>query len=83
MASGAFPIVTNIGSNQRWISDGENGFLVPLEDEVFLAEKIIEASQNMDLRKEATRKNMEIITECAEEKRNTSRMIGIYEKAFH
>ena len=83
MASGAFPIVTNIDSNRKWIIDGENGFLVPLENEIFLAEKIIEASQNIDLRKEATRKNIEIIEERAEEKNNTSKIIGIYEKAFN
>jgi glycosyltransferase involved in cell wall biosynthesis len=82
MASGAFPIVTNIDSNKKWIIDGENGFLVPLDNEAFLAEKIIEASRNIDLRKEATRKNIEIIEELAEEKKNTSRMIGIYEKTF-
>ena len=83
MASGAFPIVTNISSNQKWISDGKNGFLIPLENEVFLAGKIIEASQNVDLRKGASRKNIEIIEKRAEEKKNTSRMIRIYEKAFN
>lgn len=83
MASGAFPIVTSISSNKKWVSDGENGFLVPLENEVILAEKIIEAGQNMTLRKDATRKNIEIIEERAEEKKNTSKIIEIYEKAFH
>ncbi len=83
MASGAFPIVTSISSNQKWVSDGENGFLVPLENEVFLAEKIMEARQNIALRKKASQKNIEIIEDRAEEKKNTSKMIGIYEMAFH
>jgi glycosyltransferase involved in cell wall biosynthesis len=82
MASGAFPIVTDIISNQTWILDGQNGYLVPLEDEVFLANKIIDAAKNISLRTEASKKNIQIIEDRAEEKRNTARIISIYEKAF-
>ena len=65
MASGAFPIVTDIPSNREWISDGENGFLVPIEEERFLAEKILEAIRNQDLREGSRDKNFCLIKEKA------------------
>jgi glycosyltransferase involved in cell wall biosynthesis len=82
MAAGAFPVVTNIDSNQRWISNGKNGFLVPVGDEAILAERIVEASKNRELREEARRMNLEIIEERAEERRNTMKTARIYEAAF-
>jgi len=81
MAAGAFPVVTNIDSNQRWISDGRNGFLVPVGDEAALAERIVQAGKNRELREEARRRNVEIIEERAEEKRNTMKTVRIYEAA--
>ena len=65
MASGAFPIVTDIPSNREWISDGENGFLVPLNGEKCLAQKIVEAIRNQDLLKRSRDKNFSLITEKA------------------
>jgi glycosyltransferase involved in cell wall biosynthesis len=65
MASGAFPIVTDIPSNREWISDGENGFLVPIDQERFLAEKIVEAIRNQDLREKSRDKNFYLIKEKA------------------
>ena len=61
MASGAFPIVTDIPSNREWISDGENGFLVSLDEERFLAGKIVEAIRNRDLRERSRDKNFCLI----------------------
>jgi L-malate glycosyltransferase len=57
MASGAFPIVTDIPSNREWISDGENGFLVPTDEERCLGEKILGAIRNRDLRERSMDKN--------------------------
>jgi glycosyltransferase involved in cell wall biosynthesis len=65
MASGAFPIVTDIPSNRDWISNGENGFLVPIDKERFLAEKILEAIRNQDLREGSRDKNFCLIKEKA------------------
>lgn len=41
MACGALCIASDIPANQQWIQDGENGFLVPLNNVNYLAEKII------------------------------------------
>jgi glycosyltransferase involved in cell wall biosynthesis len=65
MASGAFPVVTDIPSNREWISDGENGFLVPLDEERLLAQKILEAIRNQDLIKRSRDKNYCLIKEKA------------------
>jgi len=35
LASGAFPVVTDIPANREWISDGESGFLLPSLDTSF------------------------------------------------
>jgi glycosyltransferase involved in cell wall biosynthesis len=65
MACGAFPIVTDIPSNREWISEGENGFLVPIDEERFLAEKIVEAIRNQDLIERSRHKNFCMIREKA------------------
>jgi glycosyltransferase involved in cell wall biosynthesis len=65
MACGTFPIVTDIPSNREWIADGDNGFLVPLEGEKFLAGKIVEAIRNRDLIERSRDKNSYLIKEKA------------------
>lgn len=65
MGSGAFPVVTDIPSNREWICDAENGFLVPIDEERFLAEKIVEAIRNQDLRERSKDKNFSLIKEKA------------------
>ena len=65
MGTGTFPIVTDIPSNKEWISDGVNGFLVPIDKERFLAEKILEAIRNQDLQVKSRDKNFCLIKEKA------------------
>jgi glycosyltransferase involved in cell wall biosynthesis len=65
MAAGAFPIVTDIPSNREWISDGENGFLVPTDEERVLATRIIEAIRNRPLLERAREKNFHVISQKA------------------
>jgi len=65
MASGAFPIVTDIPSNREWISPGQNGFLVPVNEEKILAEKILKAIRNQDLIERSRDKNFCLIKEKA------------------
>ncbi len=60
MASGAFPIVTNIESNRSLIKNGENGFLVPMDNPKILAEKIVYALEKDTLLEKAKLKNYEI-----------------------
>jgi glycosyltransferase involved in cell wall biosynthesis len=63
MASGCFPVVSDIPSNREWIRDGENGFLVPVNDEQYLAKKIIDAIRDKGLLEKARKENQSISEE--------------------
>lgn len=80
MATGVFPIVTDIPANRDWIEDGVNGFLVPTDDPKFLSEKIKIAIKNTELRREAALKNDQIIRERADDQKIITRLEKIYER---
>ena len=63
MASGVFPVVTDIPANREWIKDGKNGFLVPVNDEQYLANKIIDAIRDKGLLEKARKENQSISEE--------------------
>jgi len=65
MASGLFPIVSDIAGNREWISDGLNGCLFPVGDVKCLAEKIMLAADDFELRKRAYDHNLKLIREKA------------------
>jgi glycosyltransferase involved in cell wall biosynthesis len=80
LGSGAFPVVTDIPSNREWISDGENGFLVPTDDEKILALRIIEAIRDRSLAEKARQKNVRLVTEKVLWAVTLQKTKGIYEK---
>lgn len=57
MASGCYPIVTDLPGNRSWISHRENGQLVPVDDAQALANEIEWALANPQLRKSAVENN--------------------------
>lgn len=65
MASGCFPVVSDIPSNREWIEEGKNGFLFPVTDESTLAKKILLALKNEIMRESARNLNFSIIKEKA------------------
>jgi len=65
LASGAFPVVTDIPSNREWISQGRNGFLVPTDQEEVLAKRITEAIRNKTLVQKSRQENLSLIEERA------------------
>jgi glycosyltransferase involved in cell wall biosynthesis len=65
MASGAFPVVTDIAPNREWIENGRNGFLFPAGDVRYLSSKIIEAIRNKELLKASRIINQSMIEEKA------------------
>ena len=78
MACGAFPVVTDIPANREWIEDGNNGFLVPTEDEVSLAKRILEAMNQRELVASARQKNREIVEKRAHLKNQVEDLFHIY-----
>jgi glycosyltransferase involved in cell wall biosynthesis len=81
LASGAFPVVTDISSNREWIADGENGFLVPKENENLLAEKILEAIRNHRLLGKACERNRKIVEQRAYWRENIKKITELYQNS--
>lgn len=64
MACGTFSIATKIPANTQWIKNGENGFLVEIDDVEDLAHKIVLSYENLiELKQKANSINEEIILE--------------------
>jgi glycosyltransferase involved in cell wall biosynthesis len=78
LASGAFPVVTDIPANREWIVNGDNGFLVPEEDETILAKKIVEAIRNRTLLRKAFDKNRIIVKQKAHWRENARKITELY-----
>lgn len=82
MATGAFPVVTDIPANQQWIKDGENGFLIPQNSEAILATKVIEAIRNKELIARAREKNLRVVEQHACWENQIPKLKKIYEKVL-
>jgi L-malate glycosyltransferase len=82
LGSGAFPVVTDIPSNREWISDGENGFLVPTDKERMLAIQIVKAIRDRSLAEEARQKNLRLVTEKVLWPTTLEKAKRIYEKVL-
>lgn len=79
MACGCFPIVTNIDANIQWINNGENGFLVEINDVNQLSNLIIKTYNDYDnLSIKAFKINQEIV----EEKANWNKNMKIVEDKY-
>lgn len=61
MACGCYPIVSDIPGNQSWIRHRENGQLITVDDIEMLANEILWAFENSDIRKKAVINNREFI----------------------
>jgi glycosyltransferase involved in cell wall biosynthesis len=78
MGSGAFPIVTDIPANREWIASGQNGFLVPVNEEKYLANRIIDAIRNQSLFEKSRIKNLSIVEKKALWSVNIKNIESIY-----
>jgi glycosyltransferase involved in cell wall biosynthesis len=80
MGSGAFPIVIDIPANREWIINGKNGFLVPTNEEEFLANRIIDAIHNQRFLEKSRTENLLIIEEKALWPVNIKRVKEVYKE---
>ncbi len=78
IGAGAFPIVTDIPANREWINDGENGYLVPVDKEQFLAQRIVEIMENRELMENSRMKNIKLVQEKAFWPANMEKIKKIY-----
>jgi glycosyltransferase involved in cell wall biosynthesis len=66
MACGCFPIVGDVESLWEWITPGSNGLIVDAGNPQALAEAILDALKDNNLRVQAARENSRIIAERAD-----------------
>jgi glycosyltransferase involved in cell wall biosynthesis len=78
MATGAFPIVTDLPGTKPWIIHGENGYLIPVNDPEALAEHILKAWNDKNFIKEAILKNRQIVEEKADFEKNMPVFLNWY-----
>lgn len=63
MACGAPPVVTDLVANREWITDGENGLIVPQGDPVALAAAALRMIEDSGFAAAAREKNFRIVKE--------------------
>lgn len=80
MACGLPVIVTDVADNKKWVEDGVNGFVVPIKDPKYLAEKIIYLLLNENLRKKFGKINRKIIEERNNYYKEMGKMEDIYKE---
>ena len=66
LASGCFPIAGDLASIREWITPGVNGLLVDPGDPQALAQAILQALDQPDLRSRARQINLDLVRERAE-----------------
>lgn len=80
MACGCFPAAGDLESIREWITPNENGLLFDSNDPHSIAEALIHALENKNLREQAAGLNREIIASRAEYTSNMQRAEAFYEK---
>jgi len=63
MATGCFPVVSDLPTQDEWIEDGVNGFHVPVGDVAALAQRLGDALENAALRRDAALRNRRLVEE--------------------
>ncbi len=80
MASGLPVIVSDIPANHEWITDGWNGFIVPVRDPEKLAEAILHLIEKPDLMRLFGERNARIIREKADREKHMAHMEELYQQ---
>jgi len=83
MATGLFPIVSNLRVNSDWLEDGVDGLLHKVGDADDLARCILKARDNPKLMVEAVRRNREKVVKSGDTKKNMELLEGIYADLLH
>ncbi|MFC2071768.1 glycosyltransferase [Chloroflexota bacterium] len=80
MACEVAPVVTDLPANREWVNDGENGFIVPVDNPKALAERIIDLIRNKESREKFGKEGRKIIKERAEYEEEMNKMEKIYQE---
>jgi glycosyltransferase involved in cell wall biosynthesis len=82
IACGCFPVAGDLESIREWIIPDKNGLLFDSNDPHSIADTIVSALENKNLRQKAADLNQDIITARAEHKHNMQRVEEFYRKVF-
>jgi glycosyltransferase involved in cell wall biosynthesis len=80
MACGAFPVAGDLESLREWITPGVNGLLVNPDDPRALADAMLQALMQPDLRQRARQVNTQLVAERAEYGQVMRRATDFYEQ---
>jgi glycosyltransferase involved in cell wall biosynthesis len=78
MAAGSFPIVSDLPSQRELVDDGVNGFRAPLHDPRALADRIVSALMDADLRRRAVAINRALVEDRGLNEREMEKLEAIY-----
>lgn len=78
LACGVVPIVSDLPSLREWITDGANGYLVPIGDRDALAARIIHVLNAGEALEDARRRNRRLIMDRADHGQNMRAMGACY-----
>ncbi len=78
MACELAPVVTDLPANREWVTDGENGFIVPINDIQMLADRIVYLLNNNEIRQKFGKAGREVIKKRAEYEREMEKMNEVY-----
>ncbi len=78
MASGIFPIVSDIPANRAWLDDGEGGLLHSPADAEDLARRVLEFAARRELAARAARLNAARVAERGDRRTNMRRLENLY-----
>ncbi|MGD0766424.1 MAG: glycosyltransferase [Dehalococcoidia bacterium] len=80
MAAGCFPVVSDLASQEEWIQDGVNGYRVPLGDVAALAQRLGDALEDGERRREAASLNRKLVEERGLWEVNALEMERLYQR---
>ena len=78
MAVGSFPVISDLPSQQELVEHGVGGLRVPVRDERALAEAIVEALEDRELRRSAVEHNRRFVEEYGLQETNMAKMEAWY-----
>jgi glycosyltransferase involved in cell wall biosynthesis len=79
IACGCFPIAGDLESIREWITPGENGLLFDANQPRAIADAILHALENKNLRQKAAGLNQSLVSTRAEYQHNMQRATEFYE----
>jgi glycosyltransferase involved in cell wall biosynthesis len=82
MATGLFPVVSDIPANRPWVEHGCNGLLFPVGDDAALADRLEEALARPDLRAVAAPRGRERVLKDGEAQASADKLLAAFQRCL-